>query len=119
MKSNWLTFLFGAKDFHLISSTLNLRVNNCIKTVTLLLTEQIKSRLDKLGALGAEYLDLHKVFDLFNHDVLILRLPKSRTLTWRPSYLSGRIKCVQGFHALFSDMRCKMGSISVRSLIVW
>ncbi|MGL4211166.1 MAG: reverse transcriptase domain-containing protein [Cetobacterium somerae] len=70
------------------------RVNHSPETATLHLIEQIKSKVDKGGFVGAIFLDLCKAFDTVNHTVLLSKLSTfkflSEALAWVSSYLSNR-----------------------------
>ena len=89
------------------------RANHSTETATLHLTEQIKSRLDRGGVVGAVFKDLRKAFDTVNHDVLISKLSKfnfsSRALAWMSSYLSNRMQCVKVCDALSINLKLTMG----------
>ncbi len=59
------SYLNIAKD-GLHCTQFGFRVNHSTETATLHLTEQIKSKLDKGGTVGAIFLDLCKAFDTVN-----------------------------------------------------
>lgn len=106
------TFL-NTSNFGLHCMQFGFRANHSTETATLHLIEQIKSRLDRGGVVGAVFLDLRKAFNTVNHDVLISKLSKfnfsSKALAWMSSYLSNRRQCVKVGDTLSSNMKCTMG----------
>uniref|UniRef100_A0A3P8TK54 Reverse transcriptase domain-containing protein n=1 Tax=Amphiprion percula TaxID=161767 RepID=A0A3P8TK54_AMPPE len=68
------------------------------ETACCYLTEEIKSRLDGGGVVGAVFLDLRKAFDTVNHKVLINKLSQfclhENTINGIQSYLCDRQQCV-------------------------
>ncbi len=97
---------------HILSS-LGLDLTILTKTAASHQTEQIKPRLEKKGVIGAVFLDRFKACDTGNHNVLVSKRFKfnfsSRALAWIPSYLSGKIQCVNICGVLSSNMKCTAG----------
>lgn len=85
------------------------RINHSTETATLVLIEQIKSRLNEGGVVGAVFLDLSKAFDTVDHDVLISGLSRLNFLSRTLSYLSNRMQCVNLCDALSTYMKCTTG----------
>ena len=89
------------------------RVNHSTETATLHLLEQIKSKVDKGGFVGAIFLDLRKAFDTVNHAVLLSKLStfqlSSETLAWVSSYLLNREQCVKIKGVKSSNLHYTMG----------
>ena len=91
---------------HLNTSTFSLhpmqfgfRAKYSTETANCFFTEQIKSKMDNGGVVGAVFLDLKKDFDTVNHKILISKLSSfnfsSQTLRWLESYLSNRSQYVR------------------------
>lgn len=69
------------------------------ETACCFLIEEIKSKLDRGGVVGAVFLDLRKAFDIVSHNILINKLSSyklsEQTIIWLKSYLGGRQQCVR------------------------
>ena len=74
------------------------RANHSTEIANCVLSEMIKSHLDKNTYVGAVFLDLKKAFDTVNHQVLMAKLSHFNfsvdALFWFQSYLSNRTQCV-------------------------
>uniref|UniRef100_A0A8C7CP59 Reverse transcriptase domain-containing protein n=1 Tax=Oncorhynchus kisutch TaxID=8019 RepID=A0A8C7CP59_ONCKI len=85
--------------FTLHSMQFGFRAKHSTETANCFLLENVKSKMDKGGAVGAVFLDLRKAFDTVNHEILITKLSKFNfspdALRWMKSYLEGRTQCVR------------------------
>lgn len=101
---------------HLYNSPYNLhqmqfgfRKKHSTETAVCFFMENLKSKLDTGGVIGAVFLDLRKAFDTVNHQILITKLShfnfSCKTLNWFESYISSRIQCVrvQNTKSMFRD----------------
>ena len=65
--------------------------------------ENIKSKMDKGGVVGAVFLDFKKAFETVNHDILLSRLLNfnfsPEAIMWFKSYLKNRKQCVRVINA--------------------
>jgi len=88
-------------------------VNHSTETATLHLIEQIKSKVDKGGFVGAIFLDLRKAFDTLNHTVLLSMLStfqfSPEALAWVFSYLLNGEQCVRIKGVKSCDLHYTMG----------
>ena len=75
------------------------RKNHSTETALCYFIEQIKSKLDGGGVVGAVFLDFRKAFDTVNHNVLLSKLSQldfsTDALSWMESYLVSRKQCTR------------------------
>ena len=75
------------------------RKNNSTETAVCFFLENIKSKLDAGGVIGAVFINLRKAFDTINHQILLTKLSRFNfspsTLNWIESYISARSQCVR------------------------
>lgn len=78
------------------------RNHHSTETANSFLLENIKSKMDKGGMVGAVFLDLKKAFDTVNHEVLLTKLSKfnfsPNVIKWIKSNLTDRKQCVRVDH---------------------
>ncbi len=85
------------------------RSNHSIETANCFLLENMKSKLDKGGVVGAIFLDLKKAFDTVDHSVLLSKLSMFNFSPWMQSYLEGRTQKVRINGELSSALSCDVG----------
>ena len=89
------------------------RANHSTETANCLLVENIKSKMDKGGIVGAIFLDLKKAFDTVNHQVLIHKMSylnfSPSAIDWMSSYLSDRVQCVRVSGETSPPLRNELG----------
>ena len=75
------------------------RKHHSTETAVCFFLENLKSKLDAGGVIGAVFIDLRKAFDTINHQILLTKLSyfnfSSHTLNWIESYISSRTQCVR------------------------
>ena len=75
------------------------RKHHSTETAVCFFLENIKSKLDGGGVIGAVFIDLRKAFDTINHQILLTKLSSfnfsQSTLNWIESYISSRSQCVR------------------------
>ncbi len=76
-------------------------------------TEQIRSKLDNGGVVGAVFLDLQKSYDTLNHNILLSKLSffnfSEDTIKWIESYLTSRKQCTRIKTHISSLRDCSTG----------
>lgn len=89
------------------------RANHSTETANCFLVENIKSKLDKGGVVGAIFLDLKKAFDTVNHEILIHKMSyfnfSTSVTDWMRSYLSNRVRYVRVNGVTSPPLRNEMG----------
>ena len=99
--------------FTLHSMQFGFRAKHSTETANCFLLENVKSKMDKGGAVGAVFLDLRKAFDTVNHEILITKLSKFNfspdALRWMKSYLEGRTECVRVSNELSPTLSYDVG----------
>lgn len=89
------------------------RKHHATETATCYLIEQIKSKIDYGGVVGAVFLDLKKAFDTVIYNVLLSKLSKINfspgALTWMKSYLDSRKQCTRINDRCSSFANCTTG----------
>lgn len=97
--SEQITFHLNATSFTLHPMQFGFRKHHSTETANCFLLENIKSKLDQGGVVGAVFLDLKKAFETVDHEILITKLSKfnfsSSVIKWIQSYLLDRKQCVR------------------------
>uniref|UniRef100_A0A8C6S602 Reverse transcriptase domain-containing protein n=1 Tax=Neogobius melanostomus TaxID=47308 RepID=A0A8C6S602_9GOBI len=75
------------------------RANHSTDTATCFFIENVKSKMDRGGVVGAVFLDLKRAFDTISHDVLVSKLSRFNfspdAVHWIKSYLDHRTQAVR------------------------
>ena len=99
--------------FTLHSMQFGFRAKHSTEMANCFLLENVKSKMDKGGVVGAVFLDLRKAFDTVNHEILITKLSKFNfspdALRWMKSYLEGRTQCVRVSNELSPTLSYDVG----------
>ena len=89
------------------------RSNHSTDTALCYFVEELKSKLDNGGVVGAIFLDLKKAFDAINHNVLVSKLSthniSADTIKGFTSYLMGRKNCTRINDKLSTENTCSIG----------
>ena len=89
------------------------RTNHFTETANCFFLENIKSKLDGGGVVGAVFLDLMKAFDTVNHQILLAKLSNfdfsADVIKWMESYLTNRKQSVHIGNSYSSYLDCNIG----------
>ena len=108
-----LTEHLNSSPFKLHPMQFGFRANHSAETANCFFVENIKTKLDKGGIVGAIFLDLKKAFDTVNHEILIHKMSYFNFSTsftdWMRSYLSNRVQCVRVSGETSPPLRNELG----------
>jgi len=108
-----LTSHLSNSPFTLHPMQFGFRSNHSTETANCFFVENVKSKLDKGGVVGAIFLDLKKAFDTVDHGVLLKKLSmfnvSPNVIKWMQSYLEHREQRVRINDEVSSAINCNIG----------